>query len=522
MLNRQPVYTCDVCGSNQHPTEAHSKEVSETPHHQLKKVAEGVWSSSSLLMWSPEGVAIYNNLQSDAEYHENITEKEIAFLESRSKDLLYFLPEEFTVIDLGPGDGRKSARLIGELSGEATLKYFGIDASPEMIGLAKNTFADNQLPGEFYNQDFVTALEAIRDKVDGTCLITSLGLTPFSDTERNLVLFNRIKPIDRAFITFEPRERLDIEQEKQIYGSQRAMGFHHATLKQLGLEYGVHVDDLEVSDEIGVYVTVKEVTPALAENGINLGDKIRIGLSYRPSIPELAANFENSGMMANLLDDGGKFAGLLLVPKQETGKIEIDPPKLEDTHPFKKHFEGENGKKAYNRMVAGSLELLPYLETFIKGKKIMEVGPFYDPLTTEDRFPDFEITYVDRDKSALEFLKRETNSARYFEFGVSDPAILQDIPEQDAIITSHIVNHIGLPDLVQILGSKLKADGVLFMNESIDYGGDSMHEDRPRSIEAIMDYLRNNGFKVISYRIIPSPNTEFQPNSRVVLAAQKH
>lgn len=497
------------------------KTKQEEANIKLEKIDEGVWSSSSTLMWSREGINAYNNLQSNAEYKKNITEKEIQFLEARAKDIRYFLPNNFTVIDLGPGDGRKSIVLMSAISKNRNVRYIGIDMSPKMIELAQERFASNQLQGEFQNADFVDKLSPIRDTINEICLVTALGLTPFSDPDKNLLLLSKIKKDDRAFLTFEPKERASLEQEKQSYGSEKAMEFHRATLKQLGLEYGVHVDNLEISDEIGVYVIVKKLTPALVREGVEVGDKIRIGLSARLSISELAVLFESRGMMANFLDDGGKFVGLLLVPKKERKQVDVDPPNLEKTHPFKKHFDGEDGRKAYNRMVAGSLELLPYLERFTKGHKMMEVGPFYDPLLTKERFPNAEITYVDRDKDVLKFLKDGGNNTKYFEFGVSKPIELVDLPEQDVIVTSHIVNHIGLPDLVQILKLKLVKGGVLFMNESIDYGGDLMHQDRPESIEHILIFLRKEGFEVLSYRIIPSINLQFQPNPRVVIAAQK-
>jgi len=70
---------------------------------------------------------------------------------------------------------------------------------------------------------------------------------------------------------------------------------------------------LHVNEEIQVWCTLKKVTTKLKEAGLNVGDKILLFQSLRPSMGELMkdirkANFENFVMF----DIGTSFVGVLL------------------------------------------------------------------------------------------------------------------------------------------------------------------------------------------------------------------
>lgn len=483
---------------------------------------KGVWTMDSVTMWSRKGVISYNNLQNFSTYSDNITNNEVGFIKKHTNDIGMFLPESIDLFDLGMGTAVKTIIFIKHLLQLGKkIKYTGIDISPDMIEIATLNLKSNNLSGEFVRGDLNMVLDKVKN--DGRSLVTIFGLTLFSEKlKRTSLVEQLVEKNNFVFFTFEPKEKTDIETEKRNYTSKEAMPFHEANLSLLDLEFGVHVNNIEISDEIAVYVTVIKLNNFLSERGVKVGDKIVLGYSYRPKIIDLSNIFETEKIQANLFDDGETFAGVLLSPRKKIDLENIYIPKLDDDHPFKPFFEGDEGKKAYKRMVSGSLELEPFLEMIISQGRVMEVGPFYDPLITKEKYPNCEIVYIDRDNQALKFLESEKVRTRYFEFGLSADSDLNDLSEQDYIVTSHIVNHVGLPHLVNTLKTRLKVGGYLFMNESIDYGGDGiMHEDRPKTIDQILDYLRSNGFITVVYRIIPTSNPIPQPNPRLVVVARR-
>ena len=491
----------------------------------FKQIKPHVWIIDSLSMWSPEGVRVYNNLQKNSGYRDNLTSEEGNLIKKKGKDLSNILPKKLTMIDMGPGIGEKSIAFIKILENYGKeISYIGIDVSGDMAKLLRKNLRTGNIKGKILCSTFYEGLKKLR-KIKSPKIITFFGLTVFSQGMDYLNWIKKnLSKDDFAFFTMEPREKIDLKRIRESYLSKKAIPFHEATLKLLRLRLGEEVNNLEVNDEISVYVTVKRMNSFLTRKGVKLGDKIRIGFSYRPRLVEIIKNLEESGFEANVLDNGENFVGILMFRKKHRVKKNLlNVPNLGKNHLFRKHFEGKSGKEAFNRMVSGSLELLPYLKAYLSKGQVLEVGPFYDPLVNKKNFPKVKITYLDRDKEVLNYLKKKGISTIHFNFGVSKSSLLKSLPKQDAVVTSHIINHIGLPNMVNVLKKRIKNGGYFFMNESIEYGGKGlMHKNRPKNIEEILEYLRKNNFDIVVYRIIPSPNIKFQPNPRIILVARKN
>jgi hypothetical protein len=499
----------------------------QTAQEAFARIGENTWDfSDARLLWTPKGAIAYTRLQIEGIYSNKIEDGERDFLKNVGDVVTKHLPEVFSLVDLGPGEGEESMVFLGQLkeNGKTPKQYFAVDISQDML---ISTQARKELSGinsQMIHATFEEGLTATKDLTEPR-LITALGLSLFNSGIQGLdVIKNNLRPQDKAFLDIQPRERIDLQQVKQAYHDPKSADFYNAKLELIGLKIDESVTAPEMDDNMTAWVEVTKLNNFLTERGVQVGDKIALGKSYRPTLNEVINYFEKDGFRADVLDDGGEFVGLIV--SKTTEKIDvsgIQPPVLDSEHPYRPYFEGEEGKQAYRRMVEGSLALQSYLEQFIQpGQKVMEVGPFYDPLITNDKFPQTEITYVDRDEKALDFLNDGKSRLVNFNFGVSDPAELNAIPLQDSIVTSHIINHIGLPNLVDTLKDKLKVGGYLFMNESIDYAAkELLHPDRPENLEEVLDYLRESGFRIVEYRIIPTSNPEYQPHSRFVIVATK-
>lgn len=493
----------------------------------LVKAGDNVWDySDPILLWNPKGVAEYQTIQREASYKDNVERGERKFLHQIAGDVAKQLSDNFVCVDLGPGTGEESALFLSEIqaNGKQVKEYVGIDISEAMLleTQARMTIAgiDNT---QLKQMSFEEGLSQVRSLPESK-LITVLGLTLFNSGIQGLdVVTNHLRNQDKAFLDVQPRERIDMENLKRTYTEPATLDFHNAKLELIGLKLGESADNLTVDDNMEFSVQVTKLNPFLEERGVRVGDKIILARSYRPTLEEVINYFEKDGFRVDVFDDGGEFVGVMV--EKDTfnpDTSDLEPPILAEEHPYKSHFEGQEGKEAFQRMAAGSLELMPYLQQYVADGKVLEIGPFYNPLITQDRFPDVAPTYIDRDDGVLEYVGRNGAETVKFEYGKSDPSELESLPEQDAIVTSHLLNYVNLADFLTIFKAHLKEGGYFFINEAIDYGGEEfLHEQRAKSNQEVLDTVRANGFRIVEHRIIPSPDLENQKNPRLVLVAQK-
>lgn len=189
-------------------------------------------------------------------------------------------------------------------------------------------------------------------------------------------------------------------------------------------------------------------------------------------------------------------------------------------NPFGREFDLE----ARRRMVEGSEALLPLLERYGVGERPLEVGPFFNPLVTPQRFPAARITYLDNDIFVRAYLQQQ--------FGDSVIIINQDInaplnvplvisKQYTSVIASHVLNYIDFAAFLQHVPKRLVPRGMLFINNVLDYGIPALFsEQRPGSNEEIFYAIEKAGLAIEEQHLYPSAYPDVQLQRRLCLMAR--
>lgn len=209
-------------------------------------------------------------------------------------------------------------------------------------------------------------------------------------------------------------------------------------------------------------------------------------------------------------------------------------------NPYGKDFDIE----ARKRMVAGSKMLSPFINKYKGnlGNVILEVGPFFNPLITPKNFPKAKIFYWENDYYVIRYLKKiyskkeiypifsdlnkiEGNSflklkletQKYFKgFKIKEISF-------DSVIVSHVFNYIDYRLFLMTLKEFIKKDGLLFINNVVDYGLPTFFsEKKPKSREETIKILKETGYTVIEKQIIDSPDKKHQKNKRLIIVAKSN
>ncbi len=209
-----------------------------------------------------------------------------------------------------------------------------------------------------------------------------------------------------------------------------------------------------------------------------------------------------------------------------------------DANPFGKDFDAT----ARRRMVQGSQVLMPLLRKHFDqmGTTVLEIGPFFNPLVTPEAFPSFEIFYWENDRYVVQYLQHKYQGKpahiMFSDLNKADgPSLLrlklenqqqfQALGRQqvlfDSAVVSHVFNYTDYRLLLIFLKIFLKKDGLLFINNVINYGLPVFFSDkRPTSNEEIEVTLTNTGYHIIESKLVPSPYPEHQKNARLLIVAK--
>lgn len=199
-------------------------------------------------------------------------------------------------------------------------------------------------------------------------------------------------------------------------------------------------------------------------------------------------------------------------------------------------YDGEFDLAARRRMVEGGRALRRYLHRYRgqTGKFILEIGPFFNPLATRELIPDATIFYWENDPDVLCWLETKgyAHAIPCDLSEVDDPSFLaptrarlRRLTEEDrnfdAIIVSQVFNYIDYRALLRVLPGILEPEGLLFVNNVVDYGLPAFFsEHRPESIEATLAAIERSGFHPVAHEIIPSSIPEKQKHPRLVAVAR--
>jgi phospholipid N-methyltransferase len=184
---------------------------------------------------------------------------------------------------------------------------------------------------------------------------------------------------------------------------------------------------------------------------------------------------------------------------------------------------------ARQRMVVGGLELNRhiYKYLFAVGESILEIGPFFNPITKKigEGISGKSVIYWENDPHAIQWLQ---DQCLPFSFRIkqcdlnkidrSKPELLKEF---DSVIASQVFNYVDYVVLLQFMHEKINSGGLLFINNVIDYGLPKFFvEKRPKSIEETLYSVEKSGFEVVEYEIMATQNPLFQKHDRLLLVAK--
>jgi len=197
---------------------------------------------------------------------------------------------------------------------------------------------------------------------------------------------------------------------------------------------------------------------------------------------------------------------------------------------------------ARKRMVAGSQMLLPFLKKYKKemGNIILEIGPFFNPLVTPEEFPEAKIFFWENDYHVLKYLKNiyfnkevypifcdlnKIEGGSSLKLRLETQKFFQKIGLRkisfDSVVISHVFNYIDYKLLLMMLKEFIKKDGLLFINNVIDYGLPTFFSEcRPKSIPETIKTVEAIRYNILEEKIFESPNKKHQKNKRLILIAK--
>jgi len=209
-----------------------------------------------------------------------------------------------------------------------------------------------------------------------------------------------------------------------------------------------------------------------------------------------------------------------------------------ESNPFGEEFDLE----ARKRMVNGSQLLKPFIKKYESrlGKVVLEVGPFFNPLIIARELKNKTVFYWENDRHVLKWLGNNFNGHNSFPIycdlnKIEGNSILKlkmetekyfkkqklNKVEFDSIISSHVFNYIDYKLFLMIIKDFLKKQGLLFINNVVDYGLSMFFSDkRPVSISATLKTLEETGYKILEKKIFESPDKKHQKNKRLIVVAQ--
>jgi hypothetical protein len=193
-------------------------------------------------------------------------------------------------------------------------------------------------------------------------------------------------------------------------------------------------------------------------------------------------------------------------------------------NPFGKDFN----LAARKRMVAGGKLLYLLIKKYKArlGNKVLEVGPFFDPLISTKLFKYKKIYYLDNDPFVLSYLKKKYKKAYLIPYNIDligkrGKNKLNVNGKFDSIIISQVFNYINCELLLKILKRLLKRGGYIFINNVANYGIPALFsEKRPKSLEETIKTIKAEKFKIVERRVIKSKNRNVKKDDRLLLVVK--
>lgn len=281
----------------------------------LKKIEKGSWDySSSSLLYTLQGSTSYEKIQKDQgedSYKNIVTSVEKLFIQKIAPKIVKNLPDKFHYIDFGPGTEHKEEYFLEAIKAQGKQAlYVPVDISKYMLDIA-NQYAEQK---GFHTHPIHQTFENVTYELDGLApdfRFISLGLTFVNyGPQRILSLLNQsVNHHGSSFITVHLRDRIDIEAVRKVY-EKTVRDIIFSKIGLLGLNPGVDITEIEVTDAIEIFCTVKNTNEILDRVGIRAGDKMLLFRSYRYTLNDLKSLLRNYD--TDYYDEGVEFIGCVI------------------------------------------------------------------------------------------------------------------------------------------------------------------------------------------------------------------
>ena len=93
----------------------------------------------------------------------------------------------------------------------------------------------------------------------------------------------------------------------------------------------------------------------------------------------------------------------------------------------------------------------------------------------------------------------------------------------DSAVISHVMNYIDYKLLLFVLTEFVRNDGLVFINNVVDYGLPEFFSDsRPKGIPEMIKSVKEFGYSVVERRTFETTNKAVQKNKRLILIIRNH
>ena len=453
----------------------------------------------------------------------------------------------YSLLDIGAGSGERLLN-IRNLS-RKELNLYGTELSDEMIKLS-------------INKGIKIKKHDMKDNL------------PFDDESIDLVTYTNG---DFGYLmdrNEKKAEDLRLKALNNIYDILKRKGILYLTLlcnrnqnfdiKGKVIEYkrDAYINDVRKNNLSGVYYiknfTILEILDLLKKSKFAYSEidiEYIIKEEYDKDSKKIITNtgkilYKNLGIIPNNLPD--KPLKYLNIPKDDIRyKMMVTVKKL----PVKlfpnllnsnKNFYGKIfDSSAKKRMIKGSQILNPILKEYNQdiGKTILEAGPFFNPLVTPRKFFNKNIFYWEYDKYAIDWLLKKNKGKKVFPIYCDDLNNLKEDSflklkiktkkyfnkyglkkvEFDSVIISQVFNYIDYKTFLINLKNFLKKDGLIFINNVVNYGygaHEFFSEKRPKSIPETLRTIKETEYEIIEKKVYESKNKKHQKNKRLIVVAK--
>jgi L-histidine Nalpha-methyltransferase len=257
-----------------------------------------IWNIADSKLWylTPKQAQAYLDLENSHQYKKGVVNAEFELVEGNVKDILNNLsPEPLNVIDLGCGDGKKAAHLIGHLKQKIKkLRYCPIDISGYMVVKAIETVSQIDVHEIIESQYNISDFENLENIIPllkkgefKRNLFLLLGYT-LGNFEINDLLYQIRNAMDKGDLLLV----IDgIGSSKWEQRASTAKDDHKTKMffDQIPLQLGLKQEDIEFAarfknSRIEFYHTIlKDRTIKFQDRTVqfNKGDQIIVAVAYK-------------------------------------------------------------------------------------------------------------------------------------------------------------------------------------------------------------------------------------------------